>query len=294
MLVTRSYKNNWGYQVDTNRPHPISVWEPQRNNRNHYSYNIENGDVKMAYNRGREQGLQYGGKHKSLNCQLGKGIDPQAVIKALQMLKIAGKVAVKAYTSPAGNLVKNTYGKFMNKNPNWRPGFAGEKHMLTKRGITYNWCGPGTSVSARLQRGDVGISELDEICKVHDLDYTKAKTWGDVRKADKKMISTLSKSNVDKPSKLLVKSLMQAKVLGEDVGIFGKETFVKFPNLQDEIPPKIQESQPPIDLAGQGHFFDNKDPARKLRSKIKKYRRKKQTDKLLGIAFQSIKKRLKQ
>ncbi len=291
MLVSRSYKNNWGYQVDNNRPHPISVWEYQRYNRNYYSYNHNTGDVTMAYNRGGFKGLQYGGAKTHNNGQLGKGIDPKAVIKALQMLKIAGKVAVKAYASPAGNLVKNTYGKFMNKNPNWRPGFAGEKHMLTKKGITYNWCGPGTSVSARLQRGDLGISELDEICKVHDIDYTKAKTWGDVRKADKKMISTLSKSNVDKPSKLLVKSLMRAKVLGEDVGIFGKETFVKFPNMQDELPPKIEAAQPPIDLGGQG-MFGNKDPARKLRSKIKKYRRKKQTDKLLGIAFQSIKKRL--
>ena len=35
----------------------------------------------------------------------------------------------------------------------------------------YNFCGPGTSVSERIKRGDHGINELDNACREHDVDY---------------------------------------------------------------------------------------------------------------------------
>ncbi len=172
---------------------------------------------------------------------------------------------------------------------------AGEKHLLTKRGITYNWCGPGTNVSARLQRGDKGIDDagLDLACKSHDLDYTRAKDWSDVRKADKQFIKNLDKTTIGPKSKKLIKGLFKAKMLGEDIGIVKPSSFTSFPNMQNAVPPKIQEQQPTVNISGQGIFSNNGDPAKKLRSKIKKYRNKKQTDKLMNIAFKSIKKRLK-
>lgn len=37
----------------------------------------------------------------------------------------------------------------------------------------YNYCGPGTKLSKRLQRGDKGINPLDEACKEHDIAYSK-------------------------------------------------------------------------------------------------------------------------
>lgn len=35
----------------------------------------------------------------------------------------------------------------------------------------YNYAGPGTKVFTRLTRGDKGINELDEACRLHDIEY---------------------------------------------------------------------------------------------------------------------------
>lgn len=37
----------------------------------------------------------------------------------------------------------------------------------------YQYCGPGTNLSKRLKRGDVGINKLDSACKIHDIAYNK-------------------------------------------------------------------------------------------------------------------------
>ena len=36
----------------------------------------------------------------------------------------------------------------------------------------YKFCGPGTKLAERIERGDVGINSLDEVCRQHDLAYT--------------------------------------------------------------------------------------------------------------------------
>ena len=35
----------------------------------------------------------------------------------------------------------------------------------------YKFCGPGTKLAERIERGDVGINPLDEACRQHDLAY---------------------------------------------------------------------------------------------------------------------------
>ena len=35
----------------------------------------------------------------------------------------------------------------------------------------YRFCGPGTKLKERLQRGDVGVNPLDEACRQHDIAY---------------------------------------------------------------------------------------------------------------------------
>ena len=35
----------------------------------------------------------------------------------------------------------------------------------------YNYCGPGTKVVTRILKGDKGINELDEACRIHDIEY---------------------------------------------------------------------------------------------------------------------------
>lgn len=37
----------------------------------------------------------------------------------------------------------------------------------------YQYCGPGTKLKERLQRGDQGINKLDQACKDHDIAYSK-------------------------------------------------------------------------------------------------------------------------
>lgn len=37
----------------------------------------------------------------------------------------------------------------------------------------YNYCGPGTKLTKRLERGDRGINPLDEACREHDIAYSK-------------------------------------------------------------------------------------------------------------------------
>ncbi len=294
MLVSRTYRNNLGYQVDVDRPHPIWSWELQRYNRNYYEYDGYN--TKLAFNKGSNKGLQYGGGSHIKQKQIGKGVDPQAIYKALQLLYTGAKAASSIYSSKPATMLKNTYGKMMNPDDRWRPGFAGEKHLLTKRGLTYNWCGPGTNVTARLARGDMGVDNqgLDLTCKIHDIDYHNARSWGDVKQADKEFIKNIDKTQIGPKSKKFIKGLFKGKMLAEKVGLIKQDFFTKFPNIQDTIPPKIQEEQPTINISGAGHLFSkNLDPARKLKNKIKKYRTKQKTDKLLGIAFESIKKRLK-
>lgn len=49
----------------------------------------------------------------------------------------------------------------------------------------YNFCGPGTFLTKRLQRGDKGINLLDESCKRHDIMYSKHKDLNKRHEADK-------------------------------------------------------------------------------------------------------------
>lgn len=49
----------------------------------------------------------------------------------------------------------------------------------------YNYCGPGTKLEKRLQRGDKGINPLDEACKEHDLAYNKHKDLKSRHTADR-------------------------------------------------------------------------------------------------------------
>lgn len=49
----------------------------------------------------------------------------------------------------------------------------------------YQFCGPGTALRQRLERGDRGINPLDEACKEHDIAYSKSNELADRHKADK-------------------------------------------------------------------------------------------------------------
>lgn len=82
----------------------------------------------------------------------------------------------------------------------------------------YNYCGPGTKLSERLERGDKGVNGLDELCKTHDIAYATHKDSTERKKADKELASgafkrLLSKdaSIGERAASLLVTSAMKAK-----------------------------------------------------------------------------------
>ena len=75
-----------------------------------------------------------------------------------------------------------------------------------------NYLGPGTRLKERLRRGDRGKNRLDELAKIHDIDYSKAKNLQDKWKADDKMIRAISKLPGKKTKQeRIVKAIMQTK-----------------------------------------------------------------------------------
>ncbi len=160
------------------------------------------------------------------------------------------------YRSEQGTQLKNLYGSYINKHPNWRPGFAGEVHLSNSKGILYNYMGPYTQLKRRIKRGDPPIDELDGTAMEHDTDYSKAKTWEDVRKADVKFIGNLKKAKGSKVTKKIVNTAMRAKLKAEDLGLIKKGSFSSINNAVQDIPDQIEK-------------YGKGDPLKRL---MKKYR----------------------
>lgn len=92
----------------------------------------------------------------------------------------------------------------------------------------------GTNIAFRLARGDVGVDGpkgIDIAAKKHDLLYNQARNRGDIRKADKTFISDVRNSSQGPKTRALAIGAIKAKTIGEDVGIFGPETFTTVPQL---------------------------------------------------------------
>ena len=89
--------------------------------------------------------------------------------------------------------------------------------LIEKTGKEFHWpgmnfTGPGTHLDKRLKRGDRGVNRLDEIAKIHDIDYSKAKNLQDKWKADEKMIRAITNLPGKKTkTERVVKKIMQAK-----------------------------------------------------------------------------------
>ncbi len=305
-----SQRNRYGYQQQTCRPNPRDQFNLERFQRNIY-HPKGNSDVLMTYNHykrgetkvdmisrmkldiGRveeqiknlglsgQKSMTGSGMYGGSNPELGGESEMTGTIaKALVLLK-AAQTLPKIYTSKPMNAARNTYGRFMNQNPQWRPGFAGELYMPGG----YNWCGPNTNVKERIKRGDGAINELDQACKDHDIAYTNTKNRSDVRQADMKFLSDVNASKGNKFKKALVKGLFKAKMTAEDVGVLDPG---KFANIEEPI------------LTGSGR---RRDPARQLRKRIaritKKKTNKKQKpisiskNKVMKIALKRLKRKMK-
>lgn len=82
----------------------------------------------------------------------------------------------------------------------------------------YRFCGPGTKLSERLKKGEIGINPLDEACKEHDIVYSKSKENSTRSAADKilenKAFQRFKSSNTsvkERIAALGVASAMKAK-----------------------------------------------------------------------------------
>jgi hypothetical protein len=81
----------------------------------------------------------------------------------------------------------------------------------------YNFCGPGTQVEERLKRGDYGVNDLDNACRLHDVEYMMyANDEKKLRESDLKLGDTARRINneiAQEESKLRAKSF-KSKIVG--------------------------------------------------------------------------------
>lgn len=66
----------------------------------------------------------------------------------------------------------------------------------------YQYCGPGTKLSKRLARGDLGVNPLDRACKEHDIAYSKSKDTSVRNQADTQLAEKAWQRVKSKDSKL--------------------------------------------------------------------------------------------
>lgn len=130
-------------------------------------------------------------------------------------------------------------------NPNWRPGFAGERHIAvpTPYGPTRgNYIGPGTHLDERLERDQTqfqrggriaGTDEIqqmlhsgdppadgifDKYAKIHDYEYKIADTMDEVVRADDNFLKGVEQGKAKHPKLTkLVQGAIKAKMLGEKI-----------------------------------------------------------------------------
>ena len=156
--------------------------------------------------------------------------------QAKEILKQGTNLADEVIFGPIGTNISNTIGEYYNKNPEWKPGFSGEHHMIlptSNYGSKFtraNYAGPGTHLYKRLKRGDKGVdgpNGIDEAARIHDIDYANALSGKDVRIADDKFINRVRNSSQGTLTKKAVIGAMKAKKFAEDTGILSKEYFLK-------------------------------------------------------------------
>lgn len=86
----------------------------------------------------------------------------------------------------------------------------------------YRYCGPGTKLEKRLKRGDMGINQLDEACKSHDIAYTSndinVRRSADQELASKAWERVKNGGFGEKAAALTVAGLMKLKSGVEKVG----------------------------------------------------------------------------
>lgn len=148
-----------------------------------------------------------------------------------QQFKDGVKNASDMYSGYNATMLKNMASHF-DPNPLARSSFIGEKHIpiLTDTGVSMaNFCGPGTNLDERLERGDIGVDGpggIDEQCKKHDIAYLNAKTEKDILDADKKLLSDLDSARGNDLTKSVIKTAIKGKMLAEDFYVMDRSEWI--------------------------------------------------------------------
>lgn len=107
----------------------------------------------------------------------------------------------------------------------------------------YQYCGPGTKLAKRLERGDPGINELDRSCKEHDIAYSRTKDLKERHKADEILenkawarVKASDASLGEKASAWFVTNAMKVKrKLGMSLQLQRKNSKKKKPQTQTTL-----------------------------------------------------------
>jgi hypothetical protein len=199
--------------------------------------------------------------------------------KHRQLIKKIGSKASDFYTGEYGTKIKNL---IPSSDDTARPAFQGENHAILrlkngKQGYA-NYMGPGTNVIGRVERGDMGRTPADMVAKRHDIDYQLAAVVGDkkrqldlVRQADKRMVNSLNNIQRDKRDNWrniqVGKRLIQAKMIGENVGVLDKSRFAgDLETISPEQRNMLVKAQSKLEQEGYGMY--GMYPADKLKMKI--------------------------
>lgn len=166
-------------------------------------------------------------------------------------------------------------GKVGNKlYPKWRPqpdSKGTEYEGKTEHHYPYhNFCGPGTFLRLRLERGDEPVDYPDACAKVHDIEYqeihdgikdgrySEADVKRLVRASDKKLMNCLSK---DRHLSSLIRSFIVRKIIHsktklEDLKVLKASSFVKPDATKPAPPPSAQvTTSDPADTQGGGEYL---------------------------------------
>lgn len=196
---------------------------------------------------------------EDLSLQQGSGFFDKIYSRALNMIPSSDNTGTRAY--------------------------PGERHAPLKlkngRMGVANFVGPGTQVLKRIRRGDVGRTPVDDVAKMHDINYTLAQNSKNkteqnqkIRKADIRMLNSLdkiSRANLDAPMNIKVGKLIAVKTKLEDVGIMNKGSFGgPLENLKEKDIDTLTDAKVDLEQEGYGHY-----PASDLKNKlIEKYGKK--------------------
>lgn len=159
--------------------------------------------------------------------------------------------------------------------------YSGEKHAI-QRGkdgnyVRANYMGPGTNLKQRMRDNDEPVSMSDKVSQAHDLRYSLAENYDDMRTADLKMINKLEQIKKDKlDSNFNINQGLygiKAKVALENIGV-PKNTFTNIGITQDVNSDDVDKYKSKLKQLEQEGFGKNKTNPEYRKELVEKYQYK--------------------